>query len=167
MESKDRQETWAQTNSLLLLGIVDLLEEKGLLDKDGFLERLATFKDESIDIGLFRNKEDELQGDAGYHCGGQQATARMAARIGLSSGDLVLDAGCGAGGPARHLAEAWGLFGCRTGPGIRPASHSDHPHAIDGTAGQGTFQVWGCGRDALRGQQLRRGMEPGGVALHR
>ena len=108
MGSKDRQETWAQTNSLLLLGIVDLLEEKGLLDRDGFLERLATFKDESIDIGLFWNTEDELRGDAGYHCGGQQATVRMAERTGLSSGDLVLDAGCGAGGPARHMAEAWG-----------------------------------------------------------
>jgi len=35
MESKDGQETWAQTNSLLLLGIGDLLEEKGLPDKDG------------------------------------------------------------------------------------------------------------------------------------
>lgn len=109
MESKEeRHETWAQTNSLLLLGLVDLLEEKGMLDKDNFLERLATFKDETIDIGLFRNSEDELRGDAGYHCGGQKATERMARRIGLSSEDLVLDAGCGAGGPARHLAEAWG-----------------------------------------------------------
>ena len=33
MDSKDRQETWAQTNSLLLLGIVDLLEEKRILQE--------------------------------------------------------------------------------------------------------------------------------------
>ncbi|MCY3771897.1 MAG: hypothetical protein OXG98_07755 [Gemmatimonadetes bacterium] len=67
MKSKERHETWAQTNSLLLLGIVDLLEEKGLLDKEDFLESLATFKEESIDIGLFWNTKDELRGDAGYH----------------------------------------------------------------------------------------------------
>ena len=108
MARTDRHDPWAQTNSLLLLGIVDLLVEKGLLDKDQFLERLATFKEESIDIGLFWNSEDELRGDAGYHCGGQQVTVRMAERIGLLSEDRVLDAGCGAGGPARHLAEAWG-----------------------------------------------------------
>ena len=108
MARTDRDDPWAQTNSLLLLGIVELLEEKGLLDKDQFLERLATFKEESIDIGLFWNSEDELRGDAGYHCGGQQVTVRMAERIGLYSEDRVLDAGCGAGGPARHLAEAWG-----------------------------------------------------------
>ncbi|MXW06240.1 MAG: class I SAM-dependent methyltransferase [Gemmatimonadetes bacterium] len=33
MESKDRQESWAQTNSLLLLGIVDLLEEKRIFQE--------------------------------------------------------------------------------------------------------------------------------------
>ena len=108
MARTDRHDPRAQTNSLLLLGIVDLLEEKGLLDKDQFLQRLATFKDETIDIGLFWNTEDELRGDAGYHCGGQQVTERMAERIGLSSEDRVLDAGCGAGGPARHLAEVLG-----------------------------------------------------------
>ena len=61
MARTDRRDRWAQTNSLLLLGIVDLLEEKELLDKDQFLERLATFKEESIDIGLFWNSEDELR----------------------------------------------------------------------------------------------------------
>ncbi len=109
MARTDRHDPRAQTNSLLLLGIVDLLEEKGLLDKDQFLQRLATFKDETIDIGLFWNTEDELRGDAGYHCGGQQVTERMAERIGLSSEDRVLDAGCGAGGiTGQGEFQVWG-----------------------------------------------------------
>jgi ubiquinone/menaquinone biosynthesis C-methylase UbiE len=109
MDNTGGPEQWIATNSLLLLGIVDLLEEKGILDKDQFLQRLMTLGEESIDIGLFSDSEDQLRGDGGYHCGGQQVTERMARRIELTKENIILDAGCGAGGPARHLAEK---FGC-------------------------------------------------------
>ena len=152
MARTDRDDPWAQTNSLLLLGIVDLLEEKGLLDKDQFLERLATFKEESIDIGLFLNSEDELRGDAGYHCGGQQVTVRMAERIGLYSEDRVLDAGLRRRRTGPTPGGGLGLFDRWARPGVRPAPYRDTSHAIGGTIGQSEFQIRRCGRYALRGQ---------------
>ena len=43
-----------------------------------------------------------------FHVGGRAATAALAARLGLTPGDRVLDVGCGLGGPARHLAAKHG-----------------------------------------------------------
>jgi len=42
------------------------------------------------------------------HMGGLAATDRLATMAGVSSGDLVLDVGCGVGGPARRLASKFG-----------------------------------------------------------
>lgn len=53
---------------------------------------------------------DELAGFDHFHTAGAVATDRMAALLAPTPSDVVLDAGCGLGGPARHLA---GRFGCR------------------------------------------------------
>ncbi len=45
-----------------------------------------------------------------FHMGGLAATIAVAARVGVTVGALVLDAGSGLGGPARYLAET---FGCQ------------------------------------------------------
>lgn len=45
-----------------------------------------------------------------FHIGGQQATAELAAQLGLRAGLSVLDVGSGIGGPARFFASA---YGCR------------------------------------------------------
>lgn len=44
-----------------------------------------------------------------FHVGGLAATAAVAARVGIAPGALVLDAGSGLGGPARYLAETFGV----------------------------------------------------------
>lgn len=53
---------------------------------------------------------DELAGFDHFHTAGPLATARMAELLSPTAADTVLDAGCGLGGPARHLAQR---FGCR------------------------------------------------------
>lgn len=52
----------------------------------------------------------ELGGFDHFHTAGAMATARMADLLSPSADDVVLDAGAGLGGPARHLAAQ---FGCR------------------------------------------------------
>ena len=53
-----------------------------------------------------------------FHTLGPVATAALAEAAGIGPGDHVLDAGCGIGGPARHLARA---YGCRvTGVDFMP-----------------------------------------------
>ena len=43
-----------------------------------------------------------------FHVGGRAATAALAARLGITPADRVLDVGCGLGGPARQLAAEHG-----------------------------------------------------------
>jgi ubiquinone/menaquinone biosynthesis C-methylase UbiE len=52
----------------------------------------------------------QVAGFDDFHTAGRMATARIAALLAPSAGDVVLDAGSGLGGPARYLAET---FGCR------------------------------------------------------
>jgi SAM-dependent methyltransferase len=43
-----------------------------------------------------------------FHVGGAVATAALASRLGIQPGALMLDVGCGLGGPSRHLASVYG-----------------------------------------------------------
>ena len=43
-----------------------------------------------------------------FHVGGMAATQRIAGRLGLTPSSRLLDIGCGAGGPARAVAAAYG-----------------------------------------------------------
>src|SRR5258708_7815271 len=52
----------------------------------------------------------DLMGTDEFHIGGAQATKELAAQLGLTPAMHVLDIGSGLGGPARHIASA---FGCR------------------------------------------------------
>lgn len=54
-----------------------------------------------------------------FHIRGKQATAEIGEALGVGPGDVVLDIGCGLGGPARALAE---LQGCHVvGVDLTPA----------------------------------------------
>lgn len=73
---------------------------------------LAAYGD--ADIGI-----DDLAPADEFHLGGAVATATVAADLGLTAADHLLDIGCGIGGPARRFAS---LTGCRvTGIDLTPS----------------------------------------------
>jgi ubiquinone/menaquinone biosynthesis C-methylase UbiE len=53
---------------------------------------------------------DQIEGFDHFHTAGGHATVRIAELLAPAAGDVVLDAGSGLGGPARHLAQH---YGCR------------------------------------------------------
>ncbi len=57
-----------------------------------------------------RLAHDDLMGADEFHIGGAQATRELAEQLGLTADMHLLDLGSGTGGPARHLAAA---YGCR------------------------------------------------------
>ncbi len=71
----------------------------------GILAALAAAGKDPEHIG-----PDDLVMVEEFHTLGPAATAALAEAAGLGAGDHVLDAGCGIGGPARHIARS---HGCR------------------------------------------------------
>jgi len=43
-----------------------------------------------------------------FHVGGVAATTALASRLAIRPGALMLDVGCGLGGPSHHLASVYG-----------------------------------------------------------
>jgi len=105
---------------------------------------------------------------------------RIARRLGTAAGDVVLDVGCGVGGPARRLAD---LVGCRVigldvvGDVLRSAAKRPGPRVwyVAGSAdalpiGSGTVdQAWSLGVVAhiadlpAMASELSRVLRPGGA----
>ena len=73
-------------------------------DEAELLARVAAIVD---GLGEGPKTEAQLAGLDQFHVGGLAATAEFAKRVGVVPGSLVLDAGCGLGGPARYLAETF------------------------------------------------------------
>jgi ubiquinone/menaquinone biosynthesis C-methylase UbiE len=51
---------------------------------------------------------DDLAPVDEFHIGGREATADFAAQLDFKPGMLLLDVGCGVGGPSRYFAKEWG-----------------------------------------------------------
>ena len=86
-----------------------------------------------------------------FHFGGLAATAELARRADVKSGDEVLDAGSGLGGPARFLAQT---FGCKvTGVDLSPGYVAVARMVSErmGLANQTRFEVGDITRPAFAG----------------
>lgn len=82
-----------------------------------------------LDLGV-DDVRDLFEGTGGFirelvlgehtHIGGEEETKKLAAKLGLREGMVVLDVGCGHGGPARYLAKNYGckVVGLDSTPGV-------------------------------------------------
>lgn len=73
----------------------------------GILDRIKSgLNDAGKDLAALQ--VDDLAPIDAFHTRGREATLELTAMAQLQPDDLVLDVGCGLGGTARHLAEAYG-----------------------------------------------------------
>jgi len=90
-------EPW-DTVSRMLMALLHVLRSKGVVDLEDF-QALTDYR--------YQEFVSEREAREGSHTP-QLPTAELAQMAGVGSGMLVLDAGCGYGGPARELAEDFG-----------------------------------------------------------
>lgn len=89
--------------------------EAAISDREALLARIGTALEQ---MGGPVTAE-RLAGFDQFHIGGLASSVELARRVGITSGDRVLDAGSGLGGPSRFLAET---FACRVvGVDLAPA----------------------------------------------
>ena len=82
------------------ISVEEFLAELGKIVSDEHMYSVRQFVAQS---------EPQLRGGR-WHIGGAAATDELGRRLSLGPDDLVLDIGCGCGGPARQIAET---FSCR------------------------------------------------------
>ena len=100
------------------------------------------------------------------HTFGLPATLRLAAAAGIAADDVVLDVGCGIGGPARTLATQ---FGCQlVGVDVQLPSARSPPSSTD-AAGSTTSSRSARGRHgaAVRGRRVHRRLDAARLDEHR
>jgi SAM-dependent methyltransferase len=71
--------------------------------------QVAALLEQAQAAGFLRASMNAVLLGEQYHLGGPEDTRRMAAAVGITSADRVIDLACYVGGPARHLA---GEYGC-------------------------------------------------------
>lgn len=88
-----------------------LLLKKKLIQSEEYLAELDELASDEFVHSVRRfvaQSETQLR-NARWHVGGAEATEQLGRRLALVPRDVVLDIGCGVGGPARQIAET---FGC-------------------------------------------------------
>ena len=90
--------------------LVQLLLKKKIIQPEEFLAEVNELASDDYTFSVRRyvtESECELR-NGRWHVGGSDATAALGQALLLGPDDVVLDIGCGIGGPARQLAELFG-----------------------------------------------------------
>lgn len=88
-----------------------LLASKKIITNEEYMNELnEVLSDDYVySVRAFVAQSERQLRDGPWHIGGAAATDQLARRLRLDPEDIVLDVGCGIGGPARQLVET---FGC-------------------------------------------------------
>lgn len=90
--------------------LLHALLKKKILQPEEFLAEVNEIVSDDYVYSVQRfvaQSECQLRNER-WHIGGAEATEQMGRRLSLGPNDVVLDIGCGIGGPARQIAETFG-----------------------------------------------------------